>query len=181
MSSLVAMSSCKLSEFLILLRRLLWGSMAAIFSGSCIAGSGVVCRLVDVKMQFDGLDLLRHHDVHGRGYVAATCENFSEQMQHVLLQVYDDNTRLPELSAEPSKAEKLVVSLFVDEAQQIPVANHPGNAGILRQELSLRSKAVSRIEFPFFVRLHTVGMLAAGVYEKESGFHLRYSLITNGN
>lgn len=161
----------------IVLRRLLLGSMPFFLAAPCLAGSGVICRLVDVDIQFDGLDLLRQHDVHGRGFVSATCENLSEQMHYVELQVYDENPSSHELVREPSSAKKLVVSLFVDEAREIRVADQPGNIGALRQELALRPGAVSRIKFPFFAQLHTRGMLMAGVYEKQSRFLLRYSLI----
>lgn len=171
------MPGYKFSISQIVLRHLLLGLIHFILAGPCLAGSGVICRLVDVDIQFDGLDLLRQHDVHGRGFVSATCENLSEKMQSVELQVYDENPSSHELAREPSSAKKLVVSLFVDEALQIRVADQPENIGALRQKLALRPGAVSLIKFPFFVRLHTRGMLMAGVYEKQSGFLLRYSLI----
>lgn len=165
----------------ITLRQCILGVVVPIWAGYCFAGGPVVCRLVDVDMQFDGLDLLRYHNVHGRGVVSASCINSSAQTRHVLLQVYDENPRSYELVRNPSSAEKLTVSLFVDEARQVRLADQPGSVGVLRQRLSLKPNADSRIEFPFFVRLHALGILTAGAYEKQSGFRLQYDLVSAEN
>lgn len=146
-------------------------------ASSCYASESVVCRLVDVDIEFDGLDFVRHRDVLGHGVISAKCVNSTIKLQRVALQVYDEVLSPQGLATERRNQEKLTIDLFVDAARQVPIQHKPGGLGVLRQTVTIASNGVVQVDFPFFVRLRSFKIMPAGTYEKQSGFRLYYERV----